>query len=62
MSLLPFRFSLIGDMMRQVFSDQLTNRRTSWDFSPKGPAPTAGLSARLLDPVEVRRKAQSDLC
>lgn len=58
MSFIPFRFSLIGGMIAPVSSEGATNRRTFWDFSPKGPTPTAGLSAAHIPRASWRRKQQ----
>ena len=53
MSVLPFRFSLIGGM-----TPCSANRRTFKDFSLKGPTPTAGLSSARIGRICPLRKRQ----
>ena len=54
MSLLPFRFSLIGGM-----TGVPANRRTYRDFSPTGPTPTAGLSGLRIGRVRPQCKQET---
>jgi hypothetical protein len=57
MSVLPFRFSLIGGMTACA-----ANRRTFKDFSLKGPTPTAGLSIARIKRYRAGCKPQMLIC